>query len=400
MNLLLTELLNLPGVIVEDWQQTETELILCVEIDADFATCPSCSHVSFHLHANTSYWVRDLPLSNREVWLKVNRRRFKCFKCEKPFSEDLFFVGRRKKYTHRYASKITAQVVHSDVHNIAEINQLTDEEVWSMVNHVATARGAIDVSQLKRLGIDEISLVKGGGQFIVVLVDLDSRKLVGLAKQRKQTEIEKVMHSWGESVLSQIEEVSLDLCVVYKSLVEKICPNAVITADRFHVMKLVNEELNSARIQQKKTAEALEVKERAKLFGSLKGSKYVLLKTEESLSQKQKEKLSILKEASPYLGRMHELKENFINLFDQSKNLGEGTLKLLDWLEEAQEFFRKTVPTIKRWFAEIVGYFERRTTNGVVEGINNKLKLLKRSGFNFRNFDNFELRALLYWHLP
>lgn len=400
MNLLLTELLNLPGVIVEDWQQTETELILCVEIDADFATCPSCSHVSFHLHANTSYWVRDLPLSNREVWLKVNRRRFKCFKCEKPFSEDLFFVGRRKKYTHRYASKITAQVVHSDVHNIAEINQLTDEEVWSMVNHVATARGAIDVSQLKRLGIDEISLVKGGGQFIVVLVDLDSRKLVGLAKQRKQTEIEKVMHSWGESVLSQIEEVSLDLCVVYKSLGEKICPNAVITADRFHVMKLVNEELNSARIQQKKTAEALEVKERAKLFGSLKGSKYVLLKTEESLSQKQKEKLSILKEASPYLGRMHELKENFINLFDQSKNLGEGTLKLLDWLEEAQEFFRKTVPTIKRWFAEIVGYFERRTTNGVVEGINNKLKLLKRSGFNFRNFDNFELRALLYWHLP
>jgi transposase len=400
MNILLTELLNLPGVIVEDWQQTETELILCVEMDADYATCPSCGQVSKHLHANTSYWVRDLPLSNREVWLKVNRRRFKCFKCEKPFSEELFFVGRRKKYTHRYASKITAQVIHSDVHNIAEINQLTDEEVWSMVNHVAAERGAIDVSQLKRLGIDEISLVKGGGLFIVVLVDLDSRKLVGLAKQRKQSEIEKVMRSWGESVLSQIEEVSLDLCVVYKSLVEKICPNAVITADRFHVMKLINEELNSARIQQKKTAEALETKERAKLFGSLKGSKYILLKTEESLSEKQKEKLSILKEASPYLGRMHDLKEEFINLFDLSKNLGEGTLKLLDWLESAQGFFRKTVPTIKRWFAEIVGYFERRTTNGVVEGINNKLKLLKRSGFNFRNFDNFELRALLYWHFP
>ncbi len=280
MNLLLTELLNLPGVVVEDWQQTETSLILSVELDADCATCPSCQEVSKHLHANTSYWVRDLPLSNKEVWLKVNRRRFKCLKCEKPFSEELLFVGRRKKYTHRYASKITAQVIHSDVHNIAEINQLTDEEVWSMVNHVATERGAVDVSQLKRLGIDEISLVKGGGKYIVVLVDLDSRKLVGLARQRKQSEIEKVMRSWGDRVLSQIEEVSLDLCVVYKSLVEKNCPNAVLTADRFHVMKLVNEELNSAIIEQKKTAEALEVKERAKLFGSLKGSKYVLLKTE------------------------------------------------------------------------------------------------------------------------
>jgi hypothetical protein len=68
-------------------------------------------------------------------------------------------------------------VIHSDVHNIAKSNQLTDEEVWSRVNHVAGQRGEIDVSQLKRLGIDEISLVKGAGKFIVVLVDLDSRKL-------------------------------------------------------------------------------------------------------------------------------------------------------------------------------------------------------------------------------
>ena len=66
-----------------------------------------------------------------------------------------------------------------------------------MVNHVAAQRGEIEVSQLKRLGIDEISLVKGAGKFIVVLVDLDSRKLVGLVKQRKQSEIEKVMLSWG-----------------------------------------------------------------------------------------------------------------------------------------------------------------------------------------------------------
>jgi transposase len=95
---------------------------------------------------------------------------------------------------------------------------------------------------------------------------------------------------------------------------------------------------------------------------------------------------------------MQELKEEFRNLFEKSGNLGEGTLRLLDWLEKAQGIFRKSVSTIKRWFAEIVGYFERHTTNGIVEGINNKLKLLKRSGFNFRNFDNFERRALLYWH--
>lgn len=71
----------------------------------------------------------------------------------------------------------------------------------------------------------------------------------------------------------------------------------------------------------------------------------------------------------------------------------------MDWLVKAQAFLPKTVRTIINWFGEIVGYFERRTTNGMVEGINNRLKVLKRCGFGFKNFDNFEKRALLYWHL-
>jgi len=59
-----------------------------------------------------------------------------------------------------------------------------------------------------------------------------------------------------------------------------------------------------------------------------------------------------------------------------------------------------SVPTIKRWFGEFVGYLDRITTNGIVEGINNKLKLLNRCNFAFRNFINFEIRALLFWHFP
>ena len=73
-------------------------------------------------------------------------------------------------------------------------------------------------------------------------------------------------------------------------------------------------------------------------------------------------------------------------------------MKLIDWLKKAEKYYRKSVKTIKRWFGEIVGYFENRTTSGIVEGINNKLKLIKRSGFGFRNFNNFETRALINWH--
>ena len=96
---------------------------------------------------------------------------------------------------------------------------------------------------------------------------------------------------------------------------------------------------------------------------------------------------------------MHEQKEAFRDIFETAVNWRDGTLKLLDWLAKSQKTFQKSVDTICRWFGEVVGYFENRTTSGVVEGINNKLKLIKRSGYGFRSFENFQLRCLICWHL-
>ena len=180
---------------------------------------------------------------------------------------------------------------------MAKNNKLTEEEVWSMVKTVANKVLPADVKKLQKLGIDEISLVKGQGKFIVVLVDLKTHKLIGLVAERKQAAIEKKMLEWGEEVLNQIEEVSMDMTGNYKSLVKKLCPNADVTVDRFHVTKMIHEELNQARIEQKKAASSLKAKERAKLLESLKGSKYTLLKAENNLSSQQKLNLKKVKNA-------------------------------------------------------------------------------------------------------
>jgi len=396
----MTKLLNLPGVLVEDIHQTDSTLIFFVKSDKKIAVCPRCGQTSRRLHQNQRYLVKDLPLSNREVILSVNRRRFKCENCAKPFSEDLDFVPKKKNFTYRYGQTVTQQVVHSDIKNVAANNGLTPEEVESMVMFFANIFLPIDVSNLVKLGIDEISLVKGQGKFIVVLVDLESHKLIGLVSARKQSEIEKVMLAWGEKVLFQIEEVSMDMTGNYKSLVKKLCPNAEVIVDRFHVTKMIHQELNQARISQKQTAQSLNLKEKTKLFDGLKGSKYILLKAESRLSSRQKQKLQQVKEASSLVGMMHSLKEEFHYLFESNQDVGSGTLALIDWLKKAEPYYQKSVRTIKRWLAEVVGYFEQRTTNGIVEGINNKLKLLKRCGFGFRNFHNFQVRALLFWHFP
>lgn len=400
MKLLLAELLNLDGIEVTEYHNFDHEIIIEVEMIDTFATCPHCGSVSHSLHQNHWHLVRDLPMSNKDVFLKVNRRQFKCHFCQKPFSESLHFVEKRKKFTHRYADFIVQQLLHSNLASTALNNNLSEWEVERMIDYVSKKVLPLNLSSLKRLGIDEISLVKGQGKFIVVLVDLDTGKLVGLAREKKKAIIAEVLLSWGEEVLNQIEEVSIDMARIYQSIAEDLCPNAVITVDRFHVTKMLNEELNRGRIAQKKTAEDLIITEREKLLKSMKGCKYILLKREEDLREEQKEKLEIIKEASVTLKIMHELKEEFTQIFDQSENWSEGTLKLADWLKKARPFFKKTVKTIINWFGEVVGYFERRTNQGMVEGINNRLKVIKRNGFGFKVFENFAKRALLFCHFP
>ena len=398
MKRVLTELLNLPDIVVESSLQEGKTLILSVTKKTKSAVCPQCGKKSDHLHQNQNYLIKDLPMGDKEVILNINRRRFKCKKCRKTFNEELDFVGARRKHTHRYAENIIKQLIHSDVSNVAKNNGLSEEEVYSMLEDIVKNLLPINVSNLVRLGIDEISLVKGQGKFIVVLVDIDTGKLIGLVKERKQIDIENVMIKWGKEVLEQIEEVSMDMTGNYKNLIEKICPNAVVTVDRFHVTKIIHEELNQARIAEKKAALELNVESREKIFDSLKGNKYTILKAEDNLTDKQKIKLDTIREASPLIAIMHSLKEEFRNLFDTTEDPGTGILGLLDWLKKAEPYYQKSVNTIKRWFGEVAGYFDRKTTNGVVEGINNKLKLIKRSGFGFKNFRNFEIRALLSWH--
>ena len=116
MQPLLTQLLNLPGMNVEDYEDRGHELIL--EVEARRASCPRCGQESHHLHQNHGHRVRDLSISERPVFLKLNRRQFKCRPCGKPFGESFAFVGNRREYTDRFAEMIVQQVRHSDLHNV------------------------------------------------------------------------------------------------------------------------------------------------------------------------------------------------------------------------------------------------------------------------------------------
>ena len=397
---ILTELVNLEGVKVTNYIQHEgVGIILHLSSERDEAICTRCGNLSHKIHQNHRYLVKDLPLMGQPVYLEINRRQFKCKICNKPFSEQLDFVKARRKYTNRLANNIVGQVLENDIKSVAERNNVTPEEIETMLKDAFHQLNHQKPIGLKRLGIDEIALIKGQGKYCAVLVDLDQGKLIEIISDRRKEKIAEVLTGWGTEVLLQIEEVSMDLWIPYKNLVEELMPNAQVVADRFHVMKQVNTELDNQRKKEKREAGKINSEsDKEQILSGLKKSKYALLKNEDNLTEEQKDKLEEVKQVSPTLSKMHHLKEELRMIFQSSIDWLEALFELGNWLVSARQYYPESQNTMLRWFDEIIAYFDHRTTNGMVEGINNKLKLIKRSAFGFNNFDNFKIRSLLNWH--
>ena len=403
----LTELLNIQGIKVTKMNQLPgIGIILQVESIPKESYCHHCGTKSNRLHQNHRYVVKDLSWGEKPVFLEINRRQFKCKKCGKPFSEKLDFVNNRRTYTKRLANTIIKSVLSSDIQSVAKQGVVTTEEIERMLSD-ASQELSSKPSNLKKLGIDEIALIKGQGNYCAVLIDLETSKLITIVLGRTQAEIEPVLKSWGSEVLKKIEEVSIDLWKGYKTLVKKLMPNVQVVADRFHVMVQVNQELNTQRKRElrqvrdlKKTSKSPQkAAEYQEILEGINDSKYSLLKNEENLNEKQTIKLREVKKVCPNLAEMHKLKEKFRQIFENKRtNWLRALLRIGIWQKRAQPYFPDTVKTITNWFDEIIAYFDNRTTSGIVEGINNKLKLIKRSAYGFRNFENYKNRCLLTWH--
>jgi transposase len=167
--------------------------------------------------------------------------------------------------------------------------------------------------------------------------------------------------------------------VDFRALVEKVFPNAVIVIDRFHVMKAVNEELNKIRKQ-------------ARVFD--RGSKFILLKNGGDLTLEETTKLEQILQHSQRLRKAYEWKEEFRAIYEKHLTVEEGQRQIEQWLHQARDVYCEAITTIRNHLNGICNYFRNRTTNGVMEGINNRIKLIKRQAYGFTNFTNFRERLL------
>lgn len=390
----LTELLGLPDfqVIGYEIYEPEHQLILLCEVAHLVAICPDCQQPSTAIHEYKPQMVRDVSAFGFECYLDYVRRRFKCHHCKKPFTEPLATVS-LGRYTVRYEHYIFEQYRQASITEIAYQENLGYKAAQGIFYRQAEARvGQLKNQSIRRLGLDEISLKKGHQQFMLILSDLDRPCVIATLEDRQMERLEGWFERLTEAQRQAIVEVSMDMWSPYRSAVERHLPQAEIVADRFHVAQNLNRAVTKARRDIQRDAPD-EIKE------CLKGSRWVLVKNQANLSDKEQAKLALLYETSPDLKQLHQLKEAFRDIFETDHSRDHAALSLATWMEKVRTAGLKALEpflkTLDNWGQQILNYFNHRTSQGFVEGMNNRIKLIMRRGYGYRNFDHFSFRILI-----
>ncbi|MCY7324025.1 MAG: ISL3 family transposase [Phormidesmis sp. CAN_BIN36] len=378
MSFHLDYLLDLPGVSVETCSCIENQFALQVRIVADGINCPHCERFTKELHQNRPILVRDLSTFGKAVYLKVPRRQFYCRNCQRYATEVLPWMDWKRHHTKRYEEYVYQRIKVSTIEQVSREEGLGVEEIKGIFDHVSAQRKNTWDS-VKRVGIDEIAMRKGHQDFVTVVGDIEQGTLLDVIDSHRSADIIEVLSHQPIELREQVEEVSIDMWGGFPKVIAQVFPNAVLVYDRFHVMKLVNNELNKLR----------------KAVGmTLRGSRFLLLKNQTDLNQEQRSQLESILNHSCCLRIAHELKEELRQIYETARTPESGKSRFQTWLNHAQQLYQESCQTIRGHLDGICNYFISHSSSGAIEGINNRIKLIKRQGYGFTNFENFRARLL------
>jgi len=391
----LTTLLDMPEFTVTrlEYDAHLNLLLLVCQPHYDVAACPTCDTLSAQLHDRTERRVRDLPWAGKRCTLVFPARRFKCARCRRPFTERLAAIAPKARATRRYADYLFEQCRGTTIQAVHRREGLGYKAVEGVYYRLATqSHSAPPLSAVHRLGIDEIALKKGHGQYVLVLSDLDHGRVLTVLPERTKAALEAYLATWTADQRAAITDVALDLWDPYHLAVQAWLPNAQITADRFHVMQNLTERVTEARRALQRAAPDEEK-------AQLKGCRWLVVKNADDLTDEEQAKLEAMFVVSPALKRLHDLKEAFREVFETAPDRSTAREQLTAWVQEVEgsgvSGLTAFVTTLRNWWDVILNYFHARLSSGFVEGMNNKLKLIKRMAYGYRNFAHFRLRVLV-----
>lgn len=367
----------------------EGEIRLHVEKKPKYQGCAVCGSFDVIRKGQAIREIRTLPIGKRPVFLVLHLHRLYCKACQSLQLEPILVADPKKHWARTLGRYIVDLLRRTTVEDVARHlgmswDTVKDIHLWALRRKYAKRK----LRHLKYLGVDEVA-VRKGHSYLTVVVDLETGAVVWVAPGRTAESLEVFLKKVKRSG-ARIEAIAMDMWPAYITATMNQYSSKVIVFDRYHVIAMCNRMLDEVRHGAARDASLTE-------RNVYVGVRYLLLQGEEKIrnDQEARAKLDRLFTVNKPLYTAYLLKEELRALWTCSSR-SQAEMYLQNWLKKAWTSgvtaLSKFARTLAAHRTGILNFFDHPFTTGMVEGINNKIKLLKRQAYGFRDMEYFTLR--------
>jgi len=383
----IKELIGLEDVIITGIVQEDKICSIYLEMPRKLHKCPKCGSETDKIHDYRKQKIKDIPAFGKYTYLILRKRRYICPLCNKRFYEEIPFLPRYRRLTNRLSAWIVEEFTRThSMKDIADRNNVSGVTAARIFDHVNYSNSSLT----EVLSFDEFRGNAGGEKFQFILTDPAHKKVLDVLPNRKLENLYGYFSRYPDRNL--VKYIIIDMNSNYRTLARTCFPKATIVADKYHVVRQVMWAFENVRKEEQKKFAAT----RRRYF---KRSRKLLLKDPDKLTEMEQDQVAAMLAISDRLRYAYALKNEFLKVMD-SKDSKEARRRLGVWNMMAQGY-REELPeftacfnTFTNWQKEIFNSFDVPYTNGYTEGVNNKIKVIKRNAFGMKNFERFRNRIL------
>ncbi len=396
--------LDIPDIRVLQTELTKDgELILTVESTVTSTTCRRCGRTISERHGlDEPRLLRHLPSFGRVVYLRIRPKRFRCPWCEghPTTTQTLDWYDHGALHTKAYERHLIVQLVNSTLSDVQAKEDVTTDAVLGILDRlVAKSVEWSTLPPFATIGIDEIALLKGHRDFVAVISAQTKQGdlyLLAVLPDRLKATVVAWLKSIPAAIRTQITTVCTDIWDGYITAAQEVLPDARIVIDRFHVARQYRDAVDDLR---KREVRRLKKDLPKEAHDELKRTLWPFRKRPGDLDCMEQERLDALLVHSPALHQAYTLREELTIIFETARSKADGLRRIRFWRQRVARSGLTCFDTFLKLLDSrldlIANYFTDHQTSSFVEGLNNKLKVLKRRCYGLRNVGRLFQRLTL-----
>lgn len=352
--------------------------------------CSGCGAHCWQVHETVWRTVRDMPMVGDALWLRVPLRRLRCERCGTR-TERVAWLERYARVTRRLAQFVALWCQKLPVAHVCKLSGLHWETVRSIERaYLESELAALPPAQPVRLVMDEFALFKGH-RYATVVLDADTRQVLWVGEGRSREALRPFFIWLGIERCQAIKAVAMDMNTAFDLEVQLHCPNARVIYDLFHVIAKYGREV----IDRVRVDEANRLKHDRPMRRVVKRSRWLLLRNRDNIPATEQPKLDDLLAANKALMTAYVMKASLKELW-QPSTPWQWRRAWRNWLTMAYdsqiEPLRKFANKLKAYWRGILARVRWPMHTGQLEGINNRIKVMKRMAYGYRDSAFFFLK--------